>query len=79
MLLKGCSGQGLTGKCGGSVALYETAMKSSGGICASSGEGKLLGGYTWTIDIEGAAIVPSGGITATLGEGSLYTRQLELG
>ena len=35
------------------MALYETAIKSSGGICASSGEGSLLGGYTRMIDIEG--------------------------
>ena len=75
VLLKGCSGRGLTGMCGVSVALYETAMKSSGGICASLGEGSLLGGYTKMMDIEGAAIVPSGGITATLGEGRLYTRR----
>ena len=32
-----------------------------------SGEGSLLGGYTWMMDIEGAAIVPSRGIAATSG------------
>ena len=52
--MKGCSGRGLTVMCGGSVALYETALKSSG---ASLGEGSLLGGYTRMMDIEGAAIV----------------------
>ena len=72
--MKGCSGWGLTGMYGGSVALYETAMESSGGIRASAGEGSLLEGYTRTMDIEGAAIIPSGGITATSGEGSLYTQ-----
>ena len=38
-----CFGEGMLGTglnwnvphCGGAVALYETAMKSSGGICAS--------------------------------------------
>ena len=53
---------------------YKTAMEGSGGICASLGEGSLLGGYTRTIDIEGAGIVRSGGIVATSGEGSLCNR-----
>ena len=78
-MLKVCSGHGLTGKCGGSVALYETAMQSSGGICASSAAGSRLQGYTRMMDMEAAAIVPSGGIAATSGEGSLYTRRLGLG
>ena len=31
-------------------------MDGSGGICASSGEGSLLNRYTWTVNIEEAAI-----------------------
>ena len=64
----------LTGVCAGSVALPESAIDGSGGICASSGEGSLLIGYTWMVDIEAAAIVSSRGIFTTSGEGSLGIR-----
>ena len=57
--------------CAGSVALQEAAIDSSVGICAFSGKGSLLLGYTWMVDIEGAGFVNCRGIFATSGEGSL--------
>ena len=60
--------------CAGSVALEEAVVEGSGGIRASSGEGSLWGGCTWTVDIEAAALISSRGIFATSGEGSLKIR-----
>ena len=53
------------------MALQKGAIVSSGGICASLGEGSLLGEYTWSVDIEETGIVSSGEFVASSGEGSL--------
>ena len=62
---------GLTTGCNHSVNVQHAVVVSRAAICASSGEGSLLGRYTWTVDIEEAAIVSRSDIVASSGDGSL--------
>ena len=57
---------GLTTSCDHSIDVQCAVVVSRAAICASSGEGSLLG----SVDIEDAVSVWSGGISVSLGEGS---------